>query len=108
MSNRARKPHGKVEEFSPFDKARLNNGVPDLNEQFCNILLVEVEKRIARREEAESAMEFVLDLNGVGDPDRRHAYKSFFGHTWAARRRNRIKDRDAREFAPVDEDGNQQ
>lgn len=99
-----------VEEFSPFDKARLNNGVPNLDEKTANALLVEVERRIGSGRPFEDEMEFVLDLNEVWDADCRKAYKSYFGYVWAERKRRREKGRDEafkREFAPLDEDGNQ-
>ncbi|HVU79917.1 MAG TPA: hypothetical protein VHD37_00975 [Candidatus Paceibacterota bacterium] len=97
--------------LTPFDKARLNNGIPDLDERFANILLAQVEERLGRGRDAEDVMEFILDLNEVEDPERRHAYKSFFGHTWHARKRKRQQEQDEafnREFAPLDEDGIQQ
>lgn len=94
-------------EWSPFDKARFNNGVSDLIESLANTMLVQVEGRLSRSGNTEVEMEFVLDLNGVNDPERRHAYKSYFGYAWAERRRKRFEGRDEREFIPLDEDGKQ-
>lgn len=105
-----KKSRRRIEEFSPFDKARFNNGILDLEERSANIMLVQVEDRLGQGRDAEDVMEFVLDLNEVEGEDRRHAYKSFFGHTWAERRRTRDKERDEalnREFAPLEEDGYQ-
>jgi hypothetical protein len=97
-----------LEGFSPFDKARLNHGVPTLDEALAHRMLGEVERFCSRSGRAvEEEMEFVLDLNVVDDPAQRHAYKSFFGYTWAERRRSRNRGRDAREFAPLNEDGSQ-
>lgn len=94
-------------EWSAFDKARLNNGVPDLVESLARVMLSQVEEQLGTGRDTKSAMEFVLDLNEVWNESRRHAYKSYFGYAWGERRHNRIKGRDEREFAPLDQDGNQ-
>ena len=91
-----------------FDEARLNYGTPALSfEDACEMLDdFELRLRLNNHEGFEEKMKFVLDVHMVYDVERR-AYQSFLSRVVHQRRRIQEKERDAREFAPIDEDGYQ-
>ncbi len=73
------------------------------------MLLDQVEARLGSKFSIEIEMEFVLTSTKLRTRTGAMAYKSFFGYTWAARRRKRQQEQDEafnRELAPInDEDG---